>query len=80
MHHKSSLTKFRRAQTVTFHGEGDTERDIAAKSRCSKTAVVKFHVDCTFRAQLRGKSVRLSILHGGPIELFLVPANAPRLV
>ena len=33
---------------------------------------------------LRGKSVRSwcdgSILHGGPIELFLVPDSVPRLV
>ena len=43
----------RRAQIVTLYGEGYTERDIAAKLRCSKTAVhnaiIKSSVDSTFR-------------------------------
>ena len=47
-----SLTKIRRAQIVTLHGEGYAERDIAPKLQCSKTAVhnaiVKFNVDGTF--------------------------------
>ena len=42
----------RRAQTVTLHGEGYTERDIAAKLRCSKSAVhnaiVTFNADGSF--------------------------------
>ena len=49
---KSSLTEVGRAQIVTLHGEGYTERDIAAKLSCSKTAVhraiVKFSADGTF--------------------------------
>ena len=36
---KSSLTEVLRAQIVTVHGEGYTERDISAKLRYSKTAM-----------------------------------------
>ena len=35
----SSLTDVRRAQIVILNGEGDPEKDIAAKLRCSMTAV-----------------------------------------
>ena len=54
---KSSLTEVLRAQIVTLHGEGYTERDISAKLRYSKTAVhnaiVKFNTDGTFRDSKR---------------------------
>ena len=45
-----ALGEVRKAQIVTLHGEGYTERDIAAKLRCSKTAVhvVKFSADGRF--------------------------------
>ena len=38
MDKKPSLTEVRRTQIVTPHGEGYTERDIAAELSCSKTA------------------------------------------
>ena len=36
---RSSLTEVGRAKTITLHGEGYSERDIAAKLLCSKTVV-----------------------------------------
>ena len=53
---KSSLTEVRRAQIVTLHGEGFTERDIATKLRCSKitvhSAIAKSSADGTFHETL----------------------------
>ena len=50
---KSSLTEVRRAQIVTLHGEGFTERDIAAKLSYSTSSVlrviIKFNVDGPFQ-------------------------------
>ena len=49
MQGQSSLTEVQRAQIVTLCGVGYTERDIAAKLHCSKTAVhnaiVQFNAD-----------------------------------
>ena len=42
----SSLTEVRRVQIFTWHGEGCRERDIAAKLRCSMTAVRNAIVKC----------------------------------
>ena len=56
---KLFLTEVRRVQilVVTLHGEGFTERDIAVKLRCSKTAVhngiAKFNADVTFHDRKR---------------------------
>lgn len=63
---KSSLTEVLRAQIVTLHGEGYTERDISAKLRYSKTAVhnaiVKFNTDGTFRDSKRSGRPRKTTL------------------
>ena len=49
---KIIFDRSRRSQIFTLHGEGYTERDIAAKVRCSKTAVHnaidKINADGTF--------------------------------
>ena len=54
---KSSLTEVRKAQIVTLHGEGYTERDTTDKLCCPKTAVhnaiVKFNVYGTFHDRKR---------------------------
>ena len=54
---KSSLTEVRRAQMVTLHGGGYTERVTAAKSCYSNTAVhnaiVKFNVLGTLHVRER---------------------------
>ena len=53
----SSLIEVQRAQIVTLHGEGYTERDTAAKLCCSKTvvhnAIIKFNADGTFHDRKR---------------------------
>ena len=47
-----SLKELLRAQIFTLYGEGYTERDFAAKLRCSKTAVhnaiIEFKADDMF--------------------------------
>ena len=54
---KSSLTEIWRAEIVTLHGEGYTERDIAAKLDGSKTwvhnAIVKFNANGIFHDRKR---------------------------
>ena len=63
---QSSLTEVRRAQIVSLHGEGYTERDIAANLRCSNTAVlnavVKFNADATFHVRKRSGRPRKTTL------------------
>ena len=48
----------------------------------SRPVTIPIGVRCSsvVRAFAHGAMDRGSILHGGPIELFLVPASAPRLV
>ena len=63
---QSSLTEVLRAQIVTLHGGGYTERDNSAKLRYSKTAVhnaiVKFNTDGTFRDSKRsGRPLRTKL-------------------
>ena len=59
---------------------GDGVPDVHWATLCLNSRLGGARCSSVVRAFVMVRWVVVSILHGGPIDLFLVPASAPRLV